>query len=333
MPTDLIPAPSRRHVLGLGAGLAAAATIGAPAIVRAQSSKIRIGFWPIAGGLPLYAGVEAGIFKKAGLDVEAVKFASAAQVVEALIAGRLEGSANGTASAAIGLGEITSPNLVRIICSNPSNKQYVLDEMLVGFDSPIKSIAELAGKKVACGPGIQNVTLAKVILEKNGIKDPKPVELPIGQHVPALAAGQVDAVYTLEPTGTVGRLKKAARVLETGVISTYVLDDEKAPWFGGSASVATTFLAAQPDLAKRYIAAYGEAVEMVRKRPDEVRKYLKGYTGIEEDLAAEVPLPGFTLAHEFKPSDVAFFQKFFDVFTDRGIFTKKLDVGAMLYKA
>jgi ABC-type nitrate/sulfonate/bicarbonate transport system substrate-binding protein len=42
-------------------------------------------------------------------------------------------------------------------------------------------------------------------------------ELPIGQHVAALAAGQVDAVYTLEPTGTVGRLNGTTRVLEAGV--------------------------------------------------------------------------------------------------------------------
>jgi NitT/TauT family transport system substrate-binding protein len=35
--------------------------------------------------------------------------------------------------------------------------------------------------------------------------------------------------------------------------------------------------------------------------------------------------------NEFKPSDIAFFQKFFDVFTDRKIFTKKLDVKSLIY--
>lgn len=324
-------APSRRRLIGIGAGLAAA--LAAPAVVRAQGRTIKIGFWPIAGGLPLYAGVKAGVFQKAGLDVEPVKFASAAQVVEALIAGRLDGSANGTASAAVGLGEITSPGLVKIICSNPSNREFVLDEFLVAEGSPIKAISELAGKRVACGPGIQNVVLAKIVLEKNGIPDLKPVELPIGQHVPALAAGQVDAVYTLEPTGTLGRQKKLTRVLETGVISTYVLGDVKAPWFGGSASVATAFMKSDPALAKAYVAAYGEAVKLVRTKPDEVRQYLGGYTSIEPDLASEVPLPGFTLYDEFTASDVAFFQKFFDVFTERGIFNRTLDVAAMLYKA
>ena len=126
-----------------------------------------------------------------------MKFAGAQQVVEAMVAGRVHGSANGTASAALALGEIVSPGLFKIICSNPSNHKFVLDQFVVPKDSPVKSIAELKGMRIASGPGIQNVTLAKVILEKNGIADAKIIELPIGQHVPGIAAGQIDACYTL----------------------------------------------------------------------------------------------------------------------------------------
>jgi NitT/TauT family transport system substrate-binding protein len=319
---------SRRKLIK--AGVASAALIGLSRKALADD-KIQIGFWPIASGLPLYVGLERGIFKDAGLNVEGAKFASAQQVAEAMIAGRIQGSANGVASAALGLAEITSPGLFKIICSNPSNRKLVLDEFVVPKDSTIKSIAELAGKKVASGPGIQNVTLAKIILEKNGIANPTVTELPVGQHVPALAAGQVDAVYTLEPTGTAGRLKGLTRVLETGVIATYVLGNPDAPWFGGSATVTTTFLKEQPDLAKRYIAAYAKAVNWVRTNPDEARKHMDGFTAIEESLVKEVPLSGFTMYNEFKPSDVEYFQKFYDVFTDRKIFTRKLDVKSLLY--
>jgi NitT/TauT family transport system substrate-binding protein len=44
-----------------------------------------------------------------------------------------------------------------------------------------------------------------------------------------------------------------------------------------------------------------------------------------------VPLSGFTLYNEFTPSDIGYFQKFFDVFTDRKIFNKRLDVKSLLY--
>jgi NitT/TauT family transport system substrate-binding protein len=321
---------SRRRVVQ--AGLAFPALVGPSQKARADD-KILIGFWPIAAGLPLYVGLERGIFKEAGLQVEGAKFASAQQVAEAMIAGRIQGAANGTASAVQGLAEITSPGLLKIICSNPSNRKLVLDEFLVPKDSPIKALSELAGKKVACGPGIQNVTLAKIMLEKSGIANPQVTELPVGQHVAALAAGQIDAVYTLEPTGTAGRLKGLTRVLEVGVISKYVLGDPDAPWFGGAASVTTAFLKDKPELAKRYIAAYGKCVDWVRKYPDESRTHMDGFTAIEEALVKEVPLPGFTMYNEFKPSDIEHFQKFFDVFTDRKIFSRRVDVKSLLYTA
>jgi len=308
--------------LALGAGLPAA---------RAQDDKILIGYWPIASGLPLYTALERGFFKEAGLNVEGVKFASAQQVAEAMIAGRIHGSANGTASAVLGLAEITSPNLFKIICSNPSNHKLVLDQFVVPKDSPIKSIADLKGKRVASGPGIQNVTLAKIILEKNGIPDAKVVELPIGQHVPALAADQLDAVYTLEPTGTTGRLKGLTRVLENGVISKYVLGAADAPWFGGSASVTTAFLKDRPADAKKYITAYARAVDFVRKNPAEVRKHIDGFTAIEPALVQEVPLAGFTLYNEFTASDLGYFQKFFDIFTERKIFSRVVPVKPLIY--
>ena len=80
-----------------------------PLRARADATpKIRIGYWPIAAGLPFYVALEKGYFKEAGLDVEGVKFAGPPQIVEAMIAGRLDGSANGTATAALAIGELAS---------------------------------------------------------------------------------------------------------------------------------------------------------------------------------------------------------------------------------
>jgi len=315
--------------------LVASAAIGlaAPALVRAQTSpKIRIGYWPVAAGLPFFAAIEKGYFKEAGLDVEALKFAGAQQVMEAMLSGRSDGSSNGTGSGNLGVGELASPGLFKIIATNPSNAKYVLDEFLVPKDSTVKSIAELKGKRVASGPGIQNKTLAMVVLERGGATGATVTELPIGQHVAALAAGQVDAVYTLEPTGTVGRLNGTTRLLEAGVIAKYILGDAQAPWHGGSATLTTEFIKKYPTETKKYIAAYARGIELVRTKPTEARQYLKGYTAIEGPLTSEVPLASYMLYNEFKPADIAAFQKFFDLFTEKGVFDKKLDVSAMLFK-
>ncbi|HUP05623.1 MAG TPA: ABC transporter substrate-binding protein [Caldimonas sp.] len=331
-PAASTPNP-RRRILIAGAAGATVAALGVPRIVRAQAGpKIRVGYWPVAAGLPFFAAVEKGYFKEAGLDVEPNKFAGAQQVMEAMLSGRCDGSSNGTGSANLAIGEIAQPGLFRIFATNPSNAKHVLEEFLVPKDSAIKSLAELKGKRVASGPGIQNVTLAKTMLERAGAGAMQITELPIGQHVAALAAGQVDAVYTLEPTGTVGRLNGTTRVLEAGVVAHYVLGDPMAPWHGGSASLTTEFIRKYPNEAKRFIAAYARGIELVRTRPDEARPFLKGYTAIEGPLTAEVPLASYMLWSEFKPSDVAYFQKFYDLFTEKGIFEKKVVVEPMIYR-
>ena len=324
---------TRRKLMQAGGAAAMLGVLGAPALVRAQSGpKIRIGYWPIAAGLPFYAAIEKGYFKEAGLDVEALRFAGAQQVMEAVLSDRADGTANGTGSANIAIGELAAPGTFKIFCSNPSNVKNVLDEIIVPVASPAKTLADLKGKRIGSGPGIQNVTLAKTVLERGGATGATVVELPIGQHVAALAAGQLDGCYTLEPTGTIGRMNGTTRVLEAGVIAKYVLGDPLAPWFGGSASLSSAFIKKNPDAAKKFIAAYGKGVDYVRKNNVEARQYMKGYTAIEGALTAEVPLAAYMMYNEFKPSDVAHFQKFFDLFSEKGIFSSRLMVDSMLYK-
>ncbi|ARP95072.1 ABC transporter substrate-binding protein [Bordetella genomosp. 13] len=326
------PDAGRRRTLITGA--AALGALAAPAFVRAQSApRIRIGYWPVAAGLPFYAAVEKGYFKEAGLEVEPLKFAGAQQVMEGMLAGRCDGSANGTGAANLAIGEIAQPGLFKIFCTNPSNAKNVLEEFLVAKDSPIKTAAELKGKRIASGPGIQNVTLAKTMLERAGATGATVVELPIGQHVAAIASGQVDGAYTLEPTGTVGRLNGTTRVLEAGVVAHYILGDPLAPWHGGAASLTTEFIKKHPEATAKYIAAYKRGIELVRQHPDQAREFMKGYTAIEGELTKEVPLAAYMLHDEFKDSDVAYFQKFYDLFTEKGIFARKVEVAPLLYKA
>jgi len=323
---------SRRRVL-----TASAATLGmlaAPALVRAQAGpKVRIGFWPVAAGLPFFAAVEKGYFKEAGLEVEPLKFAGAQQVMEAMLSGRSDGSSNGTGSANLAIGEIAQPGLFKIFATNPSNAKFVLDQFITGKDSAIKTMADLKGKKIASGPGIQNMTLCKTMLERAGATGATVTELPIGQHIASIVAGQVDACYTLEPTGTIGRLNGTTRIIESGVVAKYILGDAMAPWHGGAASLTSEFIKKNPEVAKKFIAAYARGIELVRTKPDEARQFMKGYTAIEGALTAEVPLASYMLHNEFKPSDLAYFQKFYDLFTEKGIFEKKVVVDSLIYKA
>ncbi len=332
----------RRHFLQLGAGAVGAIAVHGCTPPQAQQTgagsqenpgKIAIGFWPVASGLPLFVAEKRGYFKDAGLEVEVVKFASPNQVAESLIAGRLQGTGNGVASGVLGLSEITSPGLFKIIAANPSNVDYKLDQLVVAKDSPIQSIMDLKDKKVATGPGAQNLAIAQAILAAAGVENPQVQQLEIRQHVAAIESGQIAAAYTLEPTGTVGSLKGITRVLENGVVSKYILGDAKAPWFGGAAVLGTQFIEQYPQTAKIYIEAYRRAVVDIRKNPDEVRQYMVGYTAIEGDLVQKVPLVAYTMYDEFTPEDVSYFQKFFDFMTTKQVFSKRVEVASLMYQS
>ena len=111
---------TRRQMLTAVAAGAALASVGMPHFVSAQAVKLRIGYWPVAAGLPFFAAVEKGYFKDAGVEVEPLKFAGAQQVMEAMLSGRCDGSANGTGSANLAIGEIAQPGLFKIFATNPS---------------------------------------------------------------------------------------------------------------------------------------------------------------------------------------------------------------------
>ena len=244
-----------------------------------------------------------------------------------MIAGRVQGSRqrHGLAPHSA-LAEITSPNLFKIICSNPSNRTLVLDEFVVPKDSPIKSHRRTGRQEGGLRPRHPERDPGEDHPREERHREPAPS--PSCRSVSTcrpLAAGQVDAVYTLEPTGTAGRLtgpdaRAGARRHQRSTC--WAIAD--APWFGGSASVTTAFLKEQ--------AGPGQALHRrLRARrwtgcartPTKSRK--PAWTASRpsrKTLVKEVPLSGFTLYNEFKPSDIDYFQKFFDVFSDRKIFSK-----------
>ena len=105
-----------------------------------------------------------------------------------------------------------------------------------------------------------------------------------------------------------------------------------APWHGGAASLTTEFIRQNPAEAKKYMAAYLRGVELVRKKPGRgaaLPERLHRDRGRADRGSAD---SDYMYYNEFKPSDVAHFQKFYDLFSDKGIFQKRVMVDALLYK-
>lgn len=312
---------------------AGSAVLAAPFAALAEpAAKLQVGCWPVAAALPFFVAAKMGYFKAAGADVELVKFADQVKVTEALLAGRIDATATGTGSTQLALAQIAQPNLFSILAANLSSEKSILDEFLVAKGAPYKKISDLKGKKIATGVGPQALIEAQLILAKNGI-DVVPMQLSPSQHIASLVSGQIDAAYSYEPNGTVGRLDGTTAVLESGVRSKYLLGNGSAPWYGGAAVISNDFVKKNPAFVKSYIAGMKRGFQEVRKNIDAARPVYADYTNFDPKLAEAVPPLMYTVYDEFKRSDIAYFQKNYDLFLEKNILTRKLDVASMLYKA
>jgi NitT/TauT family transport system substrate-binding protein len=133
-------------LLGSAVALAAATIAGAPA---AQAlDKIQVGnpsdiAWAF---VPPYVGIEAGIFKKYDLDVEVISFGGDQKMQQALNAGSIDfGLGGGPAMSFVVKGAPVMA--VAALFGPPKNISVV-----VPYDSPIKSVADLKGKLVSSSP-------------------------------------------------------------------------------------------------------------------------------------------------------------------------------------
>src|SRR3982751_5142705 len=113
--------------------------------------KVKLGYMPIAEETPKFVAAEKGIFQKHGLDAQLVRFESGPDMGTALLGGSIQIGMIGTP----GLinAAVAGPPIVAIVDNGsntvgPAGYEYYTG-LVVLDESPIKSIGDLKGRKVA----------------------------------------------------------------------------------------------------------------------------------------------------------------------------------------
>ena len=190
----------------LGAGLFTPALI---STARAQD-VIRLGlptkaFWPT---IVAQAAVRQGMFTKEGIGAEPTVYRGGAECFEALAAGAADLILDPPALVAAGLRKGVAAKAVA-----GGSSYYSGWHLLVREDSPITSVADLAGKKV----GITSAGSASDLLALWTVQDRKVeftrVPLGGGGLVPNLRTRNVDAAVVYSPLSFQLELAKQARIL------------------------------------------------------------------------------------------------------------------------
>jgi NitT/TauT family transport system substrate-binding protein len=284
-----------------------------------KAVRVKIGYLPITLNLPLFVAMEKGYFIEEGLEVEAIEYTTADQLTNALLAGNIDITANTSISTFMTTVE-ESPLFAKIYMVSFHNPTNYLDALLVRRGSNIKQIKDLKGKKIGMFPGSTNVLYLSIALSNylNPKTDIEMIQLPPQTHIEALASGQVDALYTLEPLVTLAVLKGVGEILIQGSNATYIVN----PFPGGAWLVSTKFYKKHEVIAEKVINAIYRAVDFIKANEIEARKYLEKYTPIKGEVALKTHLGMWWKLEEVQKDKV---QKLADVLYENKILKKKIN--------
>lgn len=184
---------TRRQITAAAVGTALALAAGSSALAQAaKPASLRIGFQKSASLLTLQKaqGTLEKRLQVLGVPVQWVEFPAGPQLLEGLNVGSVDVGFVGEAPPIFA--QAAGANFV-YIGNDPASPEA--EAIVVPKDSPIKSVAELKGRKVALNKGSNVHYLLVKALEKAGLKysDIQPVFLPPADARAAFERGAVDA--------------------------------------------------------------------------------------------------------------------------------------------
>lgn len=226
----------------------------------ANAEEIAVGnYASSANGMPFGVALAKGYFQEEGANVTG------------LIASEGGGTSVRNAMAGVAYGE-ANPGAIAVAIQQGADLRIVSDNVLtiaefawfVKRDSPIKTIADLKGKKIGyTNPRSTSQALDILMLKKAELR-PEDAELVktggFGPMVAALELGQIDVAPVTEPLWS--KIKDKFRVLITGA--------EALPPLDNVVGVATAqAVSARGDFIRGVIRARRRAIQFMRDHPEE----------------------------------------------------------------
>lgn len=198
--------------------------------------------------------------------------------------------------------------------------------LLVPANSPVKSVAELKGKKIAIAKGSSSHNLTVQLLKKAGVRydEITPVYLTPADAAAAFARGSVDAWTIWDPYFAIAELRQKARVLATD----------------GDVKPSHSFYLANRDFANRHpnvvqavIEEIGKLTEWSAANRDQLAALISQVTGV--DLAAQQRAVNRAIIElkPFTPEVIAQQQEIADTFFELGLIPRKIAIREAIWRA
>ena len=309
--------------------------IAAPALLAvglvalpAQAQKIRVGYWPSGLTLGYGAVLEAGnFFAEQGLQVEYVHFSDVNGPTRAIAANSIDLAFGSPAAGAFALAIEGVPVKI-VLATQPANVSFVVRE-----DSPIKSLADLKGKKIgvySLASGTRQNLL--VMLHQAGLKESDVSIVVTGLlNFAPLMQGQVDATAATD-TGLAVGLRKGMGEINVMNVSDHL--NISSDMF----VVREDTLREKKDLLKAFLKGYSDSAAWMIAHPEEaatlaVKRAIDGtQREINRDVirlrnaSAQPSKQGKGRAPQLGSFDLASLQKGADTYRALGMIQRQIKV-------
>ena len=315
---------TRRGTLGLIAGATGAVFL--PHIRRASAATttLRIG-WQKNGVIALAKsqGALEALLTDRGIEVKWSEFSSGPPLLEALGAGALDIGPTGDVPPLFA--QAAGGNLRYVGTYKAAAGGSAI---LVQKDSPLKTLEDLKGRKVAFkrGSSAHNVTVKALRKAGLTLNDITPVDLAPPDAAAAFRSGSIDAWSIWDPYFAVAEKEPTTRVLSTaeGIVD---------PWSYFLAN--GDFVEANPDLVPLILKELANVGAKAQANIDATAKSLASITGVPEDVTkVSLTRPGADLGRVSLVPDqaIAYQQALADEFYDLKIVPKKLNVADIVWR-
>ena len=285
------------------------------------TTKVKVGVIPIVDVAPIYLGIKQGFFSAEGLDVSLETAQGGAAIVPGVVSGQYQFGFSNTVSLLLASSKGLPLNVVSAGVASTGVPGKDFGAVVVKAGSPIKTAADLAGKRVAVNTlkNINTTTINKVVKDAGG--DPstiKYVELAFPDIVSAVAKGDVDAGQVVEPFLTI-----ATSQGDRQVISNYAGTDPQLAV--GMYFTAKTYAAQHAKAVAGFTAAMKKSLDYATAHPDVARAILTTYTKIDPAVQKSLVLPKWPTT-----IDRSSVQVLADLAQKDGLITKQPDLDALL---
>ncbi|MEE9564267.1 MAG: ABC transporter substrate-binding protein [Candidatus Hydrothermarchaeaceae archaeon] len=252
-----------------------------------EKVSVKMGY---LGGIaqPEVYSIYNGYFEDEGINVSWVTFRGGSSVVQAIMAGELDGGVMGS-----------TPAIIRAVSKDVPIKVVAVGELgtiekpgdylVVKKDSGIKTVADLKGKIIAVHRLGTTLDLTlRIALKQNGIDPARDVtitQVPVPNQPQVLLEGEVDAAFIFP---------MAYPQLEDDVDVILTPGDvfpQGAPF--GIVIFTEEFIENHPDKVKKFVSAYLKGISWAVDNPDKAAELAAEDIGASKEDTVKMPWPAF----------------------------------------